>query len=90
MGTKIHRGTCGQVRQSAGKKEHQCKLGGREILSSGKAFPSKENAKAEFLYDTAIENFVNINGRNIGDDNWTFFRHKLSIIEDLSYPQTLF
>lgn len=39
MGTKIHRGTCGQVRQSAGKKEHQCKLGGREILSSGKAFP---------------------------------------------------
>ena len=51
---------------------------------------SKENAKAEFLYDTAIENFVNINGRNIGDDNWTFFRHKLSIIEDLSYPQTLF
>ena len=51
---------------------------------------SKEDAKAEFLYDTAIENFVNINGRHIGDDNWAFFEHKLSIIEDLSYPQTLF
>ena len=51
---------------------------------------SKEDAKAEFLYDTAIENFVNINGRDIGDDNWAFFKHKLSIIEDLSYPQTFF
>ena len=52
---------------------------------------SKENAKAEFLYDTAIENFVNINGRRIGDYYWGYYHHhQLSISEDLSYPQTFF
>ena len=52
---------------------------------------SKENAKAEFLYIRAIENFFNINGRRIGDYYWGYYhRHQLSINEDLSYPQTFF
>ena len=52
---------------------------------------SKENAKAEFLYIRAIENFFNINGRRIGDYYWGYYhRHQLSINEDLSYPQAHF
>ena len=50
---------------------------------------SKKDANAKFLYDTAIENVTNINGREIGDNGWWVHKRK-SASEELSYPQTLF